>query len=302
MPRRFKKKNRWESAAMNMESFDHWYFWLRDLAINAYEWENMPDTVDVRFLELTLFDYGYALFFKDEILEKFLCLTTSVSGNWDVYNIPIERQAFASNDYNYSANIDNSVLIYRDYNHMPLADTTVMYAKRIMEIERTIDTNIKGQKFPILILCNERQRLVMKNLYEKYDGNEPYIFGSDTLNIDGIQVLNTNSPYVADKLSNLKNSYINEYLTLIGYENSYNQKKERMVSDEVGSNYGQVEAARLVGLHARQEACEKINRMFGLNISVRFSSKLPTLVNGGMGTLKSDTMRTLTPQEEEFNV
>ena len=82
-----------------------------------------------------------------------------------------------------------------------------------------------------------------------------------------------------NKLQILKHQIWNEALTFCGIENSNADKKERLVSDEVGSNYGNIEAQRNVMLNARRQAVKKINKMFGTNIEVGFRSNLLTMVN-----------------------
>ena len=74
---------------------------------------------------------------------------------------------------------------------------------------------------------------------------------------------------------------MNRYLTLLGYENTNNDKKERMITGEISSNYGEVEAMRNSSLVARQNAVNEINEKFGLDIKVRFRSDVDTLVNLG---------------------
>ena len=114
----------------------------------------------------------------------------------------------------------------------------------------------------------------------QYDGNEPFIFGDkDMMNLSDIRALNTGAPYVSDRLTILKHQILNEFLSLMGIENSNEDKRERLVSNEVASNYGIVEINRNVYLNARREAVEKINRMFGRSIEVYFNSDVDTLVN-----------------------
>ena len=113
----------------------------------------------------------------------------------------------------------------------------------------------------------------------KYDGNEPFIFGNKNLDLEDIKTLDTKAPYVADKLETLKHSIWNEALTFLGIENSNQDKRERLVADEVASNYGNVEAQRNIFLNARQIAADKINQMFGLDIKVSFNSDIKTMVN-----------------------
>lgn len=263
------KKAKWESASLNNRTYMQYYNRLLELAINMYEWKNLPDTIDERFLELTLFSDGMAVYFRDEVLGD-LCLQTMIGGNLDVYRVPMERTAYATNGYQVQLNPRNSVIIFNNYTHTNSTLDIEMYARRLYEIERTIDVNVKAQKTPMLIKGSEEQRLTLKNLYMQYDGNEPFIFGDNNLNVDGMQVLMTNAPYVADKLNILKRQIWNEALTYLGIENSNTEKKERLVSDEVTTNLGGVEAQRFCRLNARRQAAKAINKMFGLNITVDF--------------------------------
>ena len=271
-------KRRWQSAELNNKTYIDYYNRLMELALNVFEWENLPPSVDERFLELTLYEMGYCLYFNDEIIGN-LALTCTIGGQLDVYRIPVMRRAYAVNGYNKMCSTKDSVLIFNNYLHTPTQLTIELFARRLYEIERSIDVNVKAQKTPTLILSSEQQRLTMKNLYMQYDGNEPFIFGDKNMDIEGIKSLKTDAPFVADKLENLKHQIWNEALTFCGIENSNQDKKERLVSDEVGSNYGNVEAQRNVMLNARKQAVKKINAMFGTNIDVHFRSNLQTMVN-----------------------
>lgn len=271
-------KRRWQSAELNNKTYIDYYNRLMELALNVFEWENLPPSVDERFLELTLYEMGYCLYFNDEIIGN-LALTCTIGGQLDVYRIPVLRRAYAVNGYNKMCSTKDSVLIFNNYLHTPTQLTIELFARRLYEIERAIDVNVKAQKTPTLILSSEQQRLTMRNLYMQYDGNEPFIFGDKNMDIEGIKSLKTDAPFVADKLENLKHQIWNEALTFCGIENSNQDKKERLVSDEVGSNYGNIEAQRNVMLNVRKQACKKINAMFGTNIDVHFRSNLATMVN-----------------------
>lgn len=273
-----RKKNRWHSAQINNQTYIDYYQRLMEFAINMFEWRNLPPSVDERFLELTLYEKGYCLYFNDEVVGN-LALTCTIGGMLDVYRIPTERRVFAVNGYNKICTSQDSVLIFNNYLHTPTILTIELFARRLFEIERTIDVNVKAQKTPTLVLASEQQRLTMKNLYMQYDGNEPFIFGDKDMEFEGIKCLKTDAPYVADKLQVLKHQIWNEALTFCGIENSNQDKKERLVADEVGSNYGNIEAQRNVMLNARRQAADKINRMFGTNIEVGFRSSLNTMVN-----------------------
>lgn len=266
-----KKRNRqfWDSTAMNNRTYIHYYDRLTELAISMFEWKNLPPTIDERFMELALFSDGKAVFFKDEVL-GYLCLRCATSGRWNVYNIPTQRRAFASNNYNMSLDENNSVIIYNNYLRKSCIPDIEMFAKRLYNIERTSDVNIGAQKTPILILCDENQKLTMENVYMKYDGNQPVIMGAKNLDMKCIQSLKTDAPFVADKLQMLKFQIWNEAMTYLGISNVNMHKKERLLNDEVTRNMGSTVASRYSRLEMRKKACKEINEMFGLNIDVDY--------------------------------
>ena len=259
----------WQSARRNNATYLQYYMHLTELAMSMFEWKNLPDTVDARFLELTLFEDGQIVFFKDEEL-GFLCLQCAVNGGFNVYRIPTNRRAYAVNGYQKNLTENDSVIIYNNFLRTNSMLDVRNFAERLYNIDRAIDVNINAQKTPILIKCDEQQRLTMLNTYQQYDGNQPVIFGDKALNTNAFQVLNTGAPLVADRLYELKTQLWNECLTYLGISNINVQKKERLITDEVMRNQGGTIASRYSRLEARRQACEQINRMFGLDIECNY--------------------------------
>lgn len=262
-------KNFWESSYINNRAYMQYYNRLTELSISMFEWKNLPDTIDPRFLELTLFSDGMSVFFRDEALGD-LALQCMISGQLDVYRIPINRVAYATNGYRRNLDNTNSVIIFNNMLHTNSMLDVEMFSRRLYNLDMAIDVNANAQKTPVLIQCEENQRLTMKNLYEQYDGNQPFIFGDKALNTNALKVLKTDAPYVADRLYELKTQIWNEALTYLGISNMNIMKKERMITDEVQRNQGGVIASRYSRLDSRKQACKKINEMFGLNIDVEY--------------------------------
>jgi hypothetical protein len=242
---------------------------LTEMALSLYEWTNLPETIEPVELERILFCKGKALFFQDEVTGYLVMEFVNNGVKLDYYREPVVRRAYCPyNDYQGVFDSSNSVIIY---NNMIREDSERMitnFALRLADIERSIDINAKAQKTPVFLQCEESQRLTIKNLYMKYDGNAPYIFGDKNLAPDSVKVLNTAAPYVADKLYQLKTEIWNEALTYLGIPSVNITKKERLITDEVLRSQGGSVAASYSALYSRQRACEKINKMFGLNISV----------------------------------
>ena len=271
-----RRKAQTEAFLQNQRTYLQYVNRLTELSISMFDWQNLPNTIDARFLELALFNDGMAVFFKDEVM-GYLGLQVMLGGTLDVYRIPITRTAFAQNGYQMKLDQSNSVIIFNNMLHTNSILDVQEMSKRLYEIQRTIDINVIQQKTPKIITCTENQRLVMKNLYAQYMGNEPFIFGDKNLDLSGIKTFDTTSPYVADKLYDLKTQYWNEALTYLGISNVNTVKKERMITDEVQRNLGGTIASRYSRLFMRQQACEQINKMFGLNISVDYREDMQVL-------------------------
>lgn len=283
-----------DSLRKNNATYMMYVHRLMELSMAMFEWKNLPDTVDPRFLEMILFTDGKALFFEDEVL-GFLVLQFTNNGRFDVYRVPMGRRAFAVNAYQKNCDSMDSVIIWNNYLRTNSYLDVVMFAERLYNIDRIIDVNVNAQKTPVLIQCSDTQRLTMSNLYMQYDGNAPVIFGDKNLDINALKVLNTEAPYVADKLYELKTRIWNEALTYLGISNLSVQKKERLVSDEVVRSQGGTIASRYSRLQARREAAHKINIMFGLDIQVDFREDYRELDDEYMiedeeGNLKLDPM------------
>lgn len=263
-----------ESAVMNNATYIQYFNRLVELSVSMFEWQGLPETVDPRYLELHLFQNGSMVYFRDEVMGD-LCLDCIANGQFDVYGNPISRRAYSSyNQYQKTLNESDSVIIWNNYLRQPSVLDVKMFAKRLYNLDRIIDVNANAQKTPVLVQGTEKQRLTLINLYKEFDGNAPFIFGDKNLDLNSLRAISTNAPYVADKLYQLKTQIWNEALTYLGISNLNIQKKERMITDEVQRNQGGTIASRYSRLEARREAVDKINRMFGTDISVDYREDL----------------------------
>lgn len=269
LSRRNKRTNFEESAMLNNKTWLYYYNRLKELAISMFDWQNMPDSIDIRYLETALFEQGHAIFFRDDVL-GYLTLKCTYSGGLDVYGIPTKRRAYGNNGYNIELNNDNSVIIFNNYLHTNTSNTISMFATRLYEIQRTIDVNVKAQKTPTLIQGTAEQKLTLVNLYKEYDGNSPVIYSDKNLDLNVLKVLKTDAPFVSDRLNQLKMDVWNEALTFLGISNINIQKRERLISDEVTRNMGGVVASRYSRLEERKKSADIINKMFNLDISVEY--------------------------------
>lgn len=265
MSRQKQEKENWK---LNNQTYNMYLNRIIDIYLSLFEWKGLPETINVRYLEYTLMEQGKVFFFHDDNL-GYLALNGNAIG-FNVYNEPIKYEVYAPIGYQKSLTDKNAVIIWNTFRREPYLEVFELYAQRLYEITRTQDVNVMAQKTPVLIKASEQQRLTMQNLYQKYSGNMPFIFGDKDIDMNDIEALTTQSPYVADKLQVLKNEIWNECMTFLGVGNAKQDKKERLVAAEVSANDEQIMQSRDVMLDARKIACEQINKMFGLNVSVDY--------------------------------
>lgn len=271
MPKRVRDTAFKSSLFDNKRAWNNYTYRLFEMAMSRGRWSKMPKSIDLRYLEQTLITQGACVFFKDDVL-GYLCLPVVLNGKLDVYGNPYDFMAISDTGYNKKLDVNTGVIIYNNYLRMPNIAEIRYYADRLYEYDRIIDVNVKAQKTPVLIKCDKNEILSMENMYQKYDGNQPVIYGKKSLNDDNITVLKTDAPYIADKVYTLKQNIWNEALTQLGIPNTDTTKRERMIRDEVITAQGAVIATRNSPEKMRQLACDKINEMFGLDIWYQFDN------------------------------
>ena len=260
----FKEMNK----KLNNLTFTDYFYRLSLIALSIFKWENLPNGINERWIEKYLFDIGECMFFKDPILG--FRVSKSIDKGINIYNEPIDLEPESTGltePKTYKNGID-AVLIKNNDLSIPTLPTLQLYAYRLADLTRAQDVNITAQKTPILIITSDRQKLTMKNVFNQWSGNEPVIYGDKEMNIDGVKVLKTDAPIVFDKIQIQKHQLWNEVMTFLGVNNANQDKKERLVDDEVQANNEQVKICLDVMLKARQTACSEINRIFGTNIKV----------------------------------
>lgn len=255
---------------LNDRCFTDWYYRLMLIARSVFEWKNLPNNMNEKWIEKYLFAEGKCVFFEDDVLGM---MVAGVTGDSPVnhYNEPTTVRPHATNfDYHGKEleNDVNCVIITNNDEMIPTSETLKLYAMKLANIDRTIDVNINAMKMPIIVKCTEQQKKSLKAVMTQRNDNEPVIWGSKALDTEGIEILKTDAPAVFKDLELQKHMVLNEVYTFLGINNANQDKKERLVDDEVQANNEQVEASFNIMLKARERAAKRINEIFGTNISV----------------------------------
>jgi hypothetical protein len=261
-----------------------------EMAMNRFEWFNMPPTVDLRFLEYTLFYNSLALFFEDDNL-GFLALRATGSGPINMYDnftkFRPQGNRFSvfkplnAEDYYIDGEVDEEgipqlrkaecVPIWSNYLRTPDLDYAMIYASKLADIDRTIEINAHNSRYTKIVTADEQSRLSMANANKQIDEGQPAIFVNGVFDPQNISAFDVSiPPDVHLNLPILRTRMHADAMSLFGINNSNQDKKERLVADEVAANNDQVAVMRAVNLNARQDACRAIKRIWGLDVWVEY--------------------------------
>ena len=241
------------------------------LALNMFRWEGLPDTIKSRHIENSLYHNGLCIIINDENL-GFISVPCNYGANLNINNEPTE---VITTGYNYIKTIkymsdkekDKCQLILNNDLAIGNKEYIEYFAQKMYEVDTVIRANINQQKYPWFIPCEPKLKNSIKLMFEKVDNLEPLILADKSIITEGIQVLTTNTPYVADKLNEYKFELEREILTFLGLNNNF-EKKERLLTNEVDSNNQFIDANIEIQYKNRLIAQDYLNSKFGWNCKV----------------------------------
>lgn len=287
-----KKRTALEDAMLlNNATYFDYLDRVKKIALSIFEWTNLPESMDSRYLERCLYYTGAAALLHDETY-GFINTKATCSNNLNIYGLPTEITAFS---YSYrdvrrvyngltEANSDinsEAILVLNTWDMLPTAPSIELFCMRLAEAQRIIDINIKAQATPYVVMTDENERLSMINAFQQVDKNSAVIFGKKgTFESDSIKTLNTQAPYIADKVQGYKREIWNEMLSYLGVDN-IEEKAERLVSSEVSANNELVNLNLQSFYATRKLAAKQFNEKYGLTgdkaIDVKLRSDIGNL-------------------------
>ena len=264
------------SQLTNMKTYLMYREEMLTLAENVFEFKNLPEFIDVSYLNKTLLRNGSIAFFKDEIL-GLIALPYDVIGNFDIYGRPITIMARAANGTYYKKlSRDEFVIMYDNNGRYPIFLDICQMAERLALSKRTIDVNIVQQRTPRIWKTSQDKKKTLQDMLSNIDGMEENIATYESIDIDDMNVVLAPAPFVADKIDLHLDKEWAEFYRLIGVANLIEQKKERMIRDEMSASQGGTIASRFSRFEPRKRAIDEINKKFGTNIEVSYYDGEPT--------------------------
>ena len=279
-----------DAILMNNRTFNDYLDRMRKICLSMFEWVNLPDSMNARFLEQCLYYQGQVALLYDKDY-GYLNTMASDGGYINIYGLPTEIMCYSYrfNQRRSLYTVDTGeekdkecILVLNNYDRVPTSYTISLFAYRLAEAQRTADVNIKAQRTPILITTDQKQYFTLKKMYEEYDGNTPAIFADkNVITPDALKALKTDAPMIIQDIMDYKREIWNEFLTFMGISN-LSEKRERMISNEIDSNNELVNLNLQALLIPRKEACKRFNEKYGLMgekaIDVKVRSDLYNIV------------------------
>lgn len=257
-----------ERNGVMYEEYQRLFYHFRNIALNLYKWENLPEGIESRYIEQRLFDNGQVFFTKDKTL-GWLALSCNNSTNLNVYGEPTEVRVHGYG-FSQNYNVEDGVRILNNDSALATIKHIDWYAKRMAHIESVMLQNLQQQRVPYFIGTSKETELSVKNMMDNVLTGESAIY-MDTEKLKDISnnlvVFPTQAPYLLDKLQQERYELERELLTFLGI-NTTIEKKERLLVDETNANNGFIEMSLDLGLKQRQLACERINAKYNLNVRV----------------------------------
>ena len=264
------------SQLTNMKTYLMYREEMLTLAENVFEFKNLPEFIDVSYLNKTLLRNGSIAFFKDDVLGV-IALPYDVIGNFDIYGRPQNIMCRAANGTYYKKlSQDEFVIMYDNNGRYPIFLDICQMAERIALSKRTIDVNIVQQRTPRIWKTSQDKKRTLQDMLANIDGMEENIATYESIDIDDMNVVLAPAPFVADKIDMHLDKEWAEFYRLIGVANLIEQKKERMIRDEMSASQGGTIASRFSRFEPRKRAIDEINKKFGTNIEVSYYDGEPT--------------------------
>lgn len=268
---------------------------LSEMCVNRFKWLGLPDSVNERFLEQTLFRQSLAVFYKDFEYDQFLALRGSGVGPMNMYDDYTQFRVYGNSSFVGKTmkvisdfNPNGCVPIWANANRQPDWDIVVTYAARLARIDRSIDITAMNMRKSKVVVADENTRLTATNINNEIEKGASFIavnqqgrqLIADMANVD----IGVDKDYI-DRLQIARTRMWNDCMGLLGLNNANQDKKERLVAAEVSANDDQVSNMRAVNLMERKRAIREINKRFGLSVDVKFNVDLPTIVENTGGVI-----------------
>lgn len=261
--------------------------WLESLINALFIYDNVPDTIDIDFVNFALNNFGFITWLEADD-GTIRTLQGAISGI-DVYSRPVKFTS--TNPVKSYSGLERTigedcVVMYNTPNrrkaqsNIPLLNK---YAALLNNIDVSINTAITNTRASTIYRAkNDVEAQHVRNMLDQVNAGKPFVLVNDDIvgtllgNSDTsiAENLPVKANYVLDLLLRDRYTVICNFLTELGINNTPFEKKERQIETEVDSNNELLNISNWGYLKARQDALDAVNSMFNQNITVKFNREL----------------------------
>lgn len=301
------RSTREDAIFLNNETFDDYCNRFYKIATSIFVWENLPESMDGEYLEHVLYYKGMAAILNTEEY-GFINTKATASGDFNIYGRPTQLNCYSysfneiRNVYNglikdVDGNVTNNpltecILVRNTLMAKPTYSSMRLFALRLTELERTMDTNVKRCKDPYILKGTKMQELTLRQVFTDVDNNVPAIVvDKNNLDLKDIDSINLDVKFLGNDMMIYKKEIMNEALTVLGI-NNLGEKRERLIADETNSNNEVINMNLMSYLTPRKQACKEFNEKYGLTgankIDVKIRSDLDNIIKRALSVVTSE--------------
>ena len=247
--------------------------------LSVFDFQGLPDEWADNYFKYILFGYGYLTVFNTERYGV-IPQECGLSG-FNVFYQPTE--AIVANpllpDVRQLKIGTDCELIKIQPDYHGVIDIVTTYADLLSLALETAGINLLNSKTSFIFFTDDNKATAesYKKMYDQLASGNPMAVVSKKLRNDengepnwDMWTQNVGQNYITDRLLNDYKTIKDQFNTLIGIPNANTQKRERMIVSEVEANDIDTQALALIWLENMKRGIEKVNSMFGLNISVAY--------------------------------
>lgn len=261
--------------------------YLLNNALSIFKYDGLPDNIKAVDLEKNLLRFGKILFTKWH--DEFYIFSYSDTGKQNYLGEYTKYQV--NNPYiqcNEVFSDDNAVRIFNNDTHEPLINLMGMYSELLTESYITLNMADINSRIPFFISARDNATKASAEIFVKQilDGKQGVI--AEQPLFESLKINPLTDHENISQIVELNKFFYSDYFQKIGLTNLYNNIHDRISATETEftatSIYPYVDNMK----RNRDIAVEKINSMFGLSVTVEFSSSWDYRIKNGDNLTKND--------------
>lgn len=253
----------------NIEIYNYYRERLINLALSQFQWSGLPETCDRLYFEKSLLLNGKAAMYKPKGTDFWLSTDYIQKGNFDAYGYPTKINGITFNAKNIET--DEWMILYDNMTRATLMPKIDFFARILWEVHNTYRSNLQQQITPFVIMSDKNKSLSLKNLFNRFLGFQPVIEVKSSFNLDDIKTIDARVDFHGTELLDNLQRHWAMALSELGIT-AETTKKERLIGDEIAINRQEDIISLNSRLLNRVEFCNKMNKKYGMNLSVNLSS------------------------------